>query len=92
MKLISRLVKPLQGKDPCFCVETLHSTAMLPGETQTPQTTTGEFMSLRVYTIPLQGYPEMSPAHLQVFILARCSLLKPGYQGQSCLGAKVRMT
>ncbi|KAJ8775932.1 hypothetical protein J1605_015995 [Eschrichtius robustus] len=32
--------KPLQGKDPCFCVETLHSTAMLPGETQTPQTTT----------------------------------------------------
>lgn len=34
----------------------------------------------------------MSLAHLQIFILGRCSLLNPGYKGESCLGVRVRAT
>lgn len=34
----------------------------------------------------------MSQAHPQIFILGRCSLLNPGYKGESCLGARVRAT
>jgi hypothetical protein len=65
---------------------------MLSGETPILQTTTGEFVSLRVYTALLQEYPERSPGHMQIFILGRCSHLNPGYKGESCVGAKVRAT
>ncbi|XP_032712273.1 leishmanolysin-like peptidase 2 isoform X1 [Lontra canadensis] len=37
----------------------------------------------------LTGYPKMAPAHLQILTLGRCSLLNPGYKGESCLGAKI---
>ena len=33
----------------------------------------------------------MSPAHLQLFILVRHSLLKPGYEGETCFEVKVKM-